>query len=169
MSEGNSDMFLFFAHPSSSPALQLLLIFLSWFYNRSRWMEWNRTSLDAREIMKWVWSSSENWILKYYLLSLHVIQFHFTTLHVNKYVHLFLQLQDISYYFSTAGCLFSLFFRSALHLLSLLRFDVNITTHCVCFVSHSSAYVVLGPGPPGEQRCYRLNPSSKKRSGDVWR
>lgn len=58
--EGASDMFWVFfwwlgwggaAQKSNSSALQLVLIFLS-FHNRSLRMEGNRTSLDAREIMK---------------------------------------------------------------------------------------------------------------------
>lgn len=89
-------------------------------------------------------------------------QSHFTTSHVNKYLHLFRQLKDICFYFSTAGCLFSLLFFSFVQL-----YD-PIMTHCVSFVSHSPAYVAPGPGPAESGGFYRLNPSSLNRFGDVW-
>lgn len=103
----------------------------------------------------WVWHSNEKWILKYYLLSLRVIQSHFSRLHVNKYVHLFLRLQLV----------FSVFLFS----FSVARWCLHAYNSSFCFVPHSSAYVAQGPGPPGERRCYRLNPSSKERFGDIWR
>lgn len=75
---------------------------------------------------------------------------HFTTLHVNKYLTLTLhQLKDISYHFSTAGCLFSSF-----NLLSLLRF--------LLILQYSWSW------SSRKRRCYRLNPSSLERVGDVW-
>lgn len=91
-----------------------------------------------------------------------MIQSHFTTSHVYKYLHLFRQLKDIYFHFSTAGCLFSLLFFSFVQL-----YDPNMT-HCVSYVSHSPACVAPGPGPVENGGFYRLNPSSFDRFGVVW-
>lgn len=89
-----------------------------------------------------------------------MIQSHFTTSHVNKYLHLFRQLKDIYFHFSTPGCLFSLlvfFFCSALRPKydSLCFFRLTFT--CLCGTGSWSS---------GERRFLQIEP---KFIGQAWR